>query len=706
MVFVGRILQSCVLALCLALSTHAMVGNQPVATTTNNDNITLTAHIATFTQTVIETISQLNYYSACKLTVQFPATDYAIAIDWGFGGSEDIFAPLPTIPVKFIPLNNQSAQKHIDLKELGTALLHDQMQHSVKQIPILSFLFEQQLNPFKVFCIKTFLLTKDLYQGRIDTHDVKIELARLLIKLSLSADLDGLEEKALTTYLPTFVNSAITPSIRTYIDKVWTMLTDKNKSLDLENIEQRLTRVVYACSFRTEAGAQACLELCKEQKPAHFINGTDIKKFSHFSATQAPEGMPVQLAQAATSSPLDQYITVKTDTAYWVGYTAKDQTLNLYESLELLSIIALCTLKEYIAMHHSFLLANPQEAAKYHNLLEENNKKARRIKDFLVTESGKASIDRLQKQIDAIGKEQLHFINTTPEAALLIQRARDLESKIVTYQKMHAGSTGFAKQNLEWTLNNLTNQRKALNDLMQSKGILVQSESTAPTPGNITTIENQLNRLKNLEQELKNRGETVPQDITNLINEYETKLVAYRANKATNEHDKEKALALQKRDHLVQVYHNEVQTLQKELDHVYGSINKITDPIERQAETLIFTTSQQPMYQAYMKRLENTIEQLKHTEDYTTLIGQPETLAAFLSDTNFYAHEINEFVDNINGTSQQYAHLRQRLFAALGLLVKHSATLKDFSHVMRIVVARYLPAFSDEFDQLIQTGLH
>ncbi|MCB9492785.1 MAG: hypothetical protein H6679_00755 [Epsilonproteobacteria bacterium] len=371
-------------------------------------------------------LSKLSYHTAKDISLPLVAGQKLI-FDWGFAGSGELFDQLPELEIKVSdPVYKKSADS---LWGVATDWFRS---YACKKAKF-------RADPKLTFLFKLFLLCKD---GVSDVALVREELFRLLFKLSMTPSthlFDG--NTVLSEYLPEelvqFFNNN-SPDLLQNIDGAWALVTN----LSLESVEK------YTCDkesvemdvfvMRDLAQAQSCAEylangseITFEDKMAealatHGVKQHDIidyEKFKQYllkqsdahlaqyvqkfvgkaSFTLGDKNLPVrvkdkieQLCQTNQLLPQVQLISVDSD-QHWVLLVRGK--LGLFRTTKMTFANMLRALADYANVKQKIAASDIAESLQDKQALEQAEQERIATIEFLRTEYGKASAQRIQQAV-------------------------------------------------------------------------------------------------------------------------------------------------------------------------------------------------------------------------------------------------------------------------------------------------------------------
>lgn len=277
---IARVFQSLVFSFILFLSLlinqriQSDIGFQPQKNlsaqhTQNTTTVDASHNSMTYFGQMIKNFTDLSYSNTQELTLTLPETKHCITFNWKFGGSGNIFLPLPSVTAQYLkktdseesPTPEKSAAQNM-LAELGKAFLKNELNKKSKHVTLLKWLTQTKLSPLHLFVIKVLLLFKDTHPIN-DASFIKSELCRLLFRLSLVEDIHLFDtKKPLSAHLPEVLTEGlalVAPDTLFYLDNVWRIM--KTSSLSTENQDTYLSSTYFqikAYAFYAQNKAEQC----------------------------------------------------------------------------------------------------------------------------------------------------------------------------------------------------------------------------------------------------------------------------------------------------------------------------------------------------------------------------------------------------------------------------------------------------------------
>ena len=691
---------------CLAMSTVLLAAektNQP-ETPQALQNFDLKA-LTAFGKKLVDSISGLNYYTSREVVIPVPHINQEIVINWGFSGSEDIFSPLPHIPVQLRPMINEpgTAATGFSIQDLGAALAQDALATQLKQIPFLTWITQTQLTPLKLFYLKLFLLVQTYHHRQvINPLFLGSEIARLLIKLSL-AEMPGTDARPLSQQMPSSIRNTINqmmPNVLELIDTIWRGLTDKMLTLKQAQISKLKPRAVYAVSMHSEEDAENYLKsLQKQQKSQDFITSNGITRFTSMGLTQASSQIPQELNEAAQKlTTFPQFIKVSAQNHHWVALVT-DQ-LDISDSMHIITLTMARTIAEYATLHTDYLKNNPEAARKHHEQCAADTKRQLKLQAFLQSKIGKESLARIEQGLNQIEQE----INGTANQQVIKKLEAELQAHNARKQELLTASVQtksqcdiyhdalhnlkpeqdetIIRQRYEQAQQEYTARQQELAQLETLRTRIITDIQAA---GGINPeITAELARLHAMAGEFQESGEVVPAALTEKIAELEMHKGALKPS--SEKIDAQRA----------NVYKQELVMLKNKLAEERALIEAL--PEEQRKLALMRYELIQQQYEIYCADIQRKISFLENTASpKDSIVATMQEFGFAISGTEF-----QEMLRDFNEENKIYAPIKQQLFDTLEFIAQRSAHVHKYSRSFRYMVARYLPGFLPAFDRATQ----
>lgn len=725
-----------------ALCSFLFISSYAEITSARTDQSTISAStLIEFGKKLIENINELHYQTAQEIIIPIPGIGQEYVINLGFAGSGDIFLPLPTVAVNLRMIPQATAAGSFSVADLAKALTQDTVIQQSKQYPLLSWLVNTHLTPFKIFCIKIFLLVKDLKQQEVSLPQTCSELLRLFIRLSMSQNSElKASTQPLSHYMPTFIKDFINKHAPEFIevtDFLWSVINNPDPAGTVASLTTNLPRTIYACPLSgvtAEAAVSVYLETYERLGFDNFKNNKGVQIFRANTTTS----IPPSLQEAATKvTKVPQLIKAKTDKGtYWIGYVT--DRLGTIDTFKRIAALFLCTFKEYIKLHKVHYASNPQGEQTYLKQREEKQKKVHRLQEFLKTEYGKASTQRLQENLDRIEKQnqpvtQPHNTMTHQNKHLVGQsvetlnaQAHTIKQQIVMFKNAQRNASAEVAKNFQKRIDALTKQ---LNDLHLEEH-QKQDPITAVTEQPVASINQSdkdhvsLQELKDLAAKLKKSGEPVPADVLNALKERENKQTPDEAITPQASFDLAKFLEI--RTKKIATYDKEIELTNREC-----SKQRTIQESRGWVATQEFDLITKPQYEAYrdslvkqattMRKENEKIEKLLALQKTISTIQQeitPDVIASiksldrevqaivsnqsntFISTILTNNPEIEEFIEDLK-TNEAYTSLKKTLLTNISLVMQKSDHIKDYANTYRYVLHLMMPEMLPTFETLM-----
>lgn len=392
-------------------------------------------------------ITSLHYQTTQEFVICRVA-DQELVANWGFGGSGNLFDPMPSARVSLrtnVAKNFDASVLSTEEKfyALGQALVKNEFIKAAKNTDVLAWLNNKEISPITLFGIKLLLLAKDT-QAKQATDYFYQELLCLLFRLSLTEHAlagQGLLSSTLPEVLKEMIDAAH-PKLLPFCDDVFAIISNDKASGQaiVDEINKQITSYVAmdAFIFRDEKIANLALannngrnfissieefisinaqknilqfvspeefELQRKSNVAQNISGSQSVTNKTFSGSRQqareladlPETIKEYLGNQQAKYPIVM-TGVNKHGEHWV--VRLDNHFEKLDTLKYTAALLFKTLGQYSSMRPARLKnANTQAQA-----IEE--KQIKKIHDFLQTPSGRASTARLNQAISLINLQK------------------------------------------------------------------------------------------------------------------------------------------------------------------------------------------------------------------------------------------------------------------------------------------------------------
>ncbi len=724
-------------------------------------------NIKALAQKFIQYIDDINYFTDNELAVNIPGVGQEICVSWGFGGSGNIFTPLPSVPVL---LKNASADTNnsLSMVELGKVLIQDEVNRFAKNIELLQWFFaETQLSPLKLFILKVFLLAKDYLRNGLDITTVRSEFFRLLVRLCITENV-GITDasKPLSNYLPSFMKEFLNshlPEALDVLDMVWGIVAGNKNVEDVSAMALNHPHTVYACTFNSKAAADLYFSTLQKANGQRFIHGDDIIKFTNFNGNALPNGMPQELKDAVCSvKNFPSYVKATTaDGHYWIGYVVN--RFGAYQTAKLIVIALMQTIKKYVHNRQEYFKAHPLDVQRYQQEQDVYYRQQRRIRLFLASESGQASQNRLdkalhkieqqrsQKTYDAVQKNS-RGVELEKELNMLRDSRDKVIEKLDRLNKLYAASPhqktkndiAAAKKEIEF-LNDVINENEAAQLKLEINRLeLLEEKSTDKVIENNYSDDEQkqLDELKEIVRTLKKQGEVIPTDLSKEIEALEKKIAPVTKQITADNVSCERLLS--KRECIVQAYRHEAEILEAECAQKAKAFDVKSNDARCNIEKLKFFVSLKPLYEAYIQELKVRADAMdnenKKARELLQCRQACRELGVCSADTKStndelgsrcrtLEYEVGWLVDNqstpgllhmfmtnnpelkelfaaLRGDAHcSNAELKDYLYNALAVIMQQSDHVRDMAYTYRYIIQAIIPGFLPLYEKCVNGQL-
>lgn len=631
-------------------------------------------------QTASDTITNVtghllhkDYSSAKSIEISVPWLGQNIVIDWGFGGSGNIFEPLPAVPVKILSSTPQG--KEFSLTEFGQAILKDEVTQKIKNMQLFSWLTtDGNLSPIKLYSIKLALLAKDYQQKIISANQFYIECLRLSIRLSLVENLTNVDTtKPLSSHLPLFIKNLMgknTPEVLNIVDTMWDTVTGKQTLETMKETISKQAITVYACQFNTIPAADLYFKSIKQNGARNFLYGSDIKVFEHLTPTYIPAGMPKALHTAALETKEFPNIikVVADDGKPWIAYISN--RLGFLDTIKYALAATMLITKEYVKTRKSILLgskAGTQTYLAYQKQLEENQE----IQAFLNTDLGKKSAQRLTAALNKKAN------TTTDKTTQCNQTIEQLNQDIQALE---------SKQQFEAAV------MDQLTDMNTSDPSADLKKQINATQKHLDALEREIdNKQKKLATQEQMLGTLTPQNSDPAL-EY------------IKQRDATAKVYVREAKNLKQLAQDEASpVLEQQKENYIKHLEKTAQEIREQnqkARQLYACRNVQQNQKSLDKQTKEEINKLE-SEVGWLLCGNclNSGLFGFLQNIP----EFKDLVQDLTANPQVYQAIKSQAFDLLGKLVQQSDHIRGKEGAYRYLTSIYLPEFLPIYNRAIST---
>lgn len=688
----------------------------------------------------IKNIKGLNYYTATGLVLPLPGTDQEVVFHWGFKGSGSIFTPLPNIKATVRPALLQRLQQHnpSNMKELGFALLQNELLKYSKNTQTAKWLTQANLNPLTLFGLKLILLVKTTLDASQTRSTFHAELMRLLFRLSLTDDFKLLDQQPLSSLIPTELKNILQlqiPGCVEFIDDLWAQRTAT--PTESKTAYYNITCFV----FRDKDFAEKIQRKMSSYQGAEFTNYAtqlinlnqhqvvDLASFTQFSNSQTLVGflstthtnhkhLPTAVAQAITQStsfPVTQLIATETG-EQWLCF-ATDQ-LGITDTIKEVMLSLTKAFRTYIERKKELLTSKNAEAVLYQSQQQQQKHAEEVINNFIETEDGAASFERLSQAVTSI-------VQPEQVQPTVVQKLTTLKSeqttKIQGLEKQREAITADLER---WEiLKNITKGKdnvkiqitiKKLQKLLdevaaeiaQAHADLTKLSADLSPMSHLEQDHKQLAALLTLVEQQQNQGITPSEKLVSAIELLQNKI----KNATTNSSQQvDVDVRLSKRAQVAQVLASEATTMEKQLQEKLAQINQIADEEQRTIQELLFSQEQEG-YATYIQQLKaeaqrineqnKKAQELKRYKKALTVVDLSQTapeqskkiyelekqvghLFTSQQDENVLENircshpEIKALLADLQGDQSHFLAIKTALIDAFGNILQHSQQIQN-----------------------------
>lgn len=688
----------------------------------------------------IKNLKGLNYYTATGLVLPLPGTDQEVVFHWGFKGSGHILKPLPTINATVRSALTQRLQKNnpSTMKELGYAVLQNELLKYSKNTPALKWLTQANLNPLTLFGLKLILLVKTTVDSSQTRSSFQAEFMRLLFRLSLTEDFKLLDaQQPLSSFIPTELKNIINlqvPGCIEFIDDLWAQRATPK-------VDEKAAYYSMSCFvFRDKEFAEKIHHKMSAYQGTEFTNYTtqlvnlnqhqvvDFENFTKFPKSQALVGflhtthtntqqLPASVSQAITTATT--FPTIKLVSAengeQWLCFATN--TLGAVDTIKEIMLSLTQALRKYIAYKKELLTRKDTDALAYQQQQEQQEHAAEVVQNFIATEEGAASFDRLTQEITSI--TQPENIQTTVVQKLttlkneLTAKLQDLEKQkdalttdLERWEILKNITKGKDNAKIQATIKNEQKKLAEITNSIEQTRDEITKLSTDLTPmSQIERDHKNLAMLLALVEQQQNQGLTPSDKLLSAIELLQNKI----KNSTHSSQEIDIDLRLSRRTQVAQALTSEAATIEKQLQEKLAQFSQITDEDQRTIQELLFG-QQQEGYTTYIQQLkaeaqriteqnqkalelkrykkalaivdlaQTSQEQGKKIRDLEAQVGYLFTTQQeenFLENIRITHPEIKEFFVDLNSDQEGFVAIKDTLVNALSEVLKHSEHVQN-----------------------------
>jgi|GEM_PF-4242654 len=681
---------------------------------------------------LLSSLKKFNYNSKA-ISIPLPMVEQDVVISCkneSLGGSGNIFMPLPEIVIE---IKNRTSKSDVTLKDAIAALAKNEICKYSVQFPLLQWLSQTKATPANALIVKMLVLLICKLQSK-QTPPVKQEIARLLVRLSLSENSGMFKNKQLSTFIPKEIKDFIKifcPTINSravidqafeFMDTFWMLLTHNADSVQISKANARGN--VYCFIFKDAAFAQQCsthfatydkssdiVPLVEKYAGANGYQVIDDKKefdsYDHIpkttdgtydpaakligfrslgalSSAATAKDIPTEVATTiAFTKDLNTAINVSTTNGkHWVVFVTS--SFGKMDALSL-SILAVAKSFKQYAQAKKTLIEQNEEVRTATQQQEQHNA---RIREFLKSEEGKNAIITIENGIDAILKENA----PVPNAALikLKKEIEDLQEQVLTKKE-------FVKTLMSKPARNETYRKtqQARIDKLNTE-ITTLGETIAQKQINLATLENNLKKHKEDVLKAKKELEALQQESGDAY------LVDSEFTETEPTEDRESLdQILNKREKVAELYQEVARNLQKEV------VQKQTE-LAAEGKSEIVQKIAVAKYSAFISELNKAASTLTQENEevrdlmeckelvrlgetateITTRIPELEAKVGHIltakkaqdvikSVRETYANEFVVFVKDLNGNVKEFKQIRDELISTLKWITQNTEHIRS-----------------------------
>lgn len=727
-------------------------------------------------------------YATSKECVLCRVADQELVLSWNFPGSGNIFDKMPSglLTIRSNPTDlGAPCTMTADEKfyELGKVLVKNEMLKAVKKSDLVSWIHNREISPVSVFGIKLLLLAKNMQEKKSLDYFYQ-EFLCLLFRLSL-IDHSLFPNGLLTTAMPELLKDmidAVHPKLLPFCDEVLAIISNDKTSEQaiVDDINKQLTSYVTyeAFIFRSEKLSNLVLANCKDDFKTSiddFINANrsvfhlispevfekqrnslsmkntsadELKFAEHFVTSTSfsgnkqeactlvgmPETVVTYLKQGDAKYPA-VLTGVNAFGDHWV--IKLDNRFGMLETVKYTTALLFKTLQQYSSMRSTTL----KNASSQAQLIEE--KRTKKIHDFLKTQAGRKSLERINEKTAAIktqqedgfltvkkieAKQQLVELNqritekqaVTKNLEMLAVMMGDHYQKATSPNKAEDTKYTDAIQKNNTELVELKKQRQALEHIINDNSAALATEQ-------VITLKKTLADLKKIEVEQQADGETVSPELLEQIKVITQRIKTIEQQRETLE------VRIALRELYAAMYEQEATLLDQERTAHIEEIRCQTDFEAQKIEYLRFSRMND-LYQVYIDELFNKakvlhddnkkVQELQHWRKAIEKVGRTtisdtdlkvidhlEKEVGYIIDNNpinnsiisviKQRHEVREFIENMT-SNNDFTQLNQSMRDGLSLIIQHSDHIQDNVVFYGEAIKLFFPHFSPVFQSLLE----
>ncbi len=572
----------------------------------------------------------LNYYTTEHITLPIPGTNQMVVLNWGFKGSGNIFTPFPTITTQLLTTQNsnqllqsENPSKLEALRDLGIALgvmaLKDQADEYTKTV----------LTPVTLFGLKVVLLVKSTIENPQSRNDLPAELIRLLVRLSLSSDLQMLDaKKPLSSFISTDLKTAAEskiPGCIDFIDELWKQFTSATTP-------EVTSRTITCFTFRDKDFADKVLQKVNKydgsalvdyvstliNTPGNKHEVVDLPKFTQYSKSRELVGhvhttqiensnLPVSVKLAVKSTSIVPMTTLVDagNGEQWLCYVSNKLTPT--DAIKALTLSFARTLHDYVALKKDLFTSQTPEAIAYRKQWQEEELKLESIRAFLASEEGKASFATISQAVTSVMQPEkaqlvaaqdvkLSKENKLRDIQALEMQRNKLTSMISVNEKINQDCKKLRKQ-LEPILAEIKQMQAELADFTIE---VTPAEKQEQDKKDLAKLEERL-------RELQERGQEPSEKLLTAITTLRSNVKKVVIEPKQTSIDIEQRLA--KREMVATIFTTEAANVEKQLTKKRDAIQQISDENQRTTQELLFGKTQEK-YEQYIQCLRQEAQRI------------------------------------------------------------------------------------------------
>lgn len=401
--------------------------------------------------------------------------------------------------------------------------------------------------------------------------------------------------------------------------------------------------------------------------------------------------------------------------------------LGTNETIKAILLTFTRTLHDYMALKKEMLKNNKE----YREQCEEQERKDNLIQDFITTDEGKESLLRLSQKITPISKalSMRQAIDKKNKLTTILNAKIKEQSKITNDLDIWENLKGIKKGNelkkVHANIHKFTTQKTALAlEIDQEKAALAQLDEEIAKIEQSPELQleqdkKNLNQLLVRANNLRNQGQTIPEQLATTITALKSKIEQATTN--TQPQTIDFAARLAKREKAAKIFIDEATIMEQQLSEKQKAIQNITDKEQQVIEELLFDAHG---YTTYINNLKQNAKRILDINDKANKLKASEkALAAGLvpktsdilqkiqalkeqvgnaftgmQEEDFMAKLVrshsnfDELYTNLS-TNEAFKSIKENLNTALTNIYKNSEHIQKNKSVYQTMITNFIPEF-------------